>query len=108
MTIRPGDFWVADIAYTNASASKKRPVLVLWLEGADLVAAAVTSAAPRSLRDVALADWQASGLRLPSTVRLSRLDCLESSLLIGRIGAISTGDAERVKQAWARNVGPQF
>ena len=108
MTIRPGEFWVADIPFTNASGSKKRPVLVLWLDGSDLVAAAVTSAKPRSPLDVALVDWKASGLRRASTVRLSRLDCLEQSLLIGRIGAISGADGERVKQTWAQLIKPQF
>jgi mRNA interferase MazF len=63
MTIRPGDFWVADIMYTDRSASKKRPVLVLWLDGADAVVAAVTAAIPRTSADVTLMDWRASGLR---------------------------------------------
>jgi mRNA interferase MazF len=108
MTIRPGEYWVADIPFTNASGSKKRPVLVLWLDGSDLVAAAVTSAKSRSPMDVALADWKASGLRRASTVRLSRLDCLEQSLLIGRIGVVSAADGERVKQTWARHIKPQF
>jgi mRNA interferase MazF len=63
MTIQPGEFWIADIPFTNASASKKRPVLVVWLDGADLVAAAVTSASPRSATDVELAGWKAAGLR---------------------------------------------
>ena len=43
--ISPGDFWVANIPYTDQSASKKRPVFVLWLDGLDAVVAAVTSAA---------------------------------------------------------------
>jgi len=108
MTIQPGEFWVVDIPYTDASGSKKRPVLVLWLDGHDLVAAAVTTAPPRSPLDVVLNDWQASGLRRASTVRLSRLDCLEQSLLIGRIGAISAADGARVKEAWALHIRPQF
>jgi mRNA interferase MazF len=108
MTIRPGELWVADIPYTSGGASKKRPVLVLWLDGADLVAATVTTATPRSSMDVALSDWSASGLRRASTVRLSRLDCLEQSLLIGRIGIISAADANSVRQAWAKHVKPQF
>jgi mRNA interferase MazF len=108
MTIQPGEFWVADIPFTSATGSKKRPVLVLWLDGADLVAAAVTTAKPRSPMDVALADWKASGLRLAWTVRLSRLDCLEQSLLIGRIGLISSHDGEVVKRAWTTHVKPRF
>jgi mRNA interferase MazF len=108
MTIRPGEYWIADIPFTDGSASKKRPILVLWLDGMDLVAAAVTTAMPRSPSDVTLVDWKASGLRRASTVRLSRLDWLEQSLLIGRIGVISAADGERIKETWTRHIKPQF
>ena len=53
MTPQAGDFWLADIPFTDGSASNVRPVLVLWLDGQDAVVAAVTSAAPRSPSDVA-------------------------------------------------------
>lgn len=108
MTIRPGEFWVADIPFTDGSGSKKRPVLALWLDGSDVVCAAVTSSAPRSVTDVSLADWIASGLRVASTVRLSRIDCLEQSLLIAKIGGITPSDAKAVKQVWANYVQLQF
>jgi len=108
MTSQPGEFWVADIRYSSGRGSKVRPVLILWLEGNDVVTAVVTSAAPRSARDVTLADWRASGLQTPSTVRLSHLDCLEQPLLLARIGVISANDGKAVKQAWASYVQPQF
>jgi mRNA interferase MazF len=108
MTIQPDEFWVANIPFTNAAISKKRPILILWLDGFDVVAAAVTTANPRSPFDVALVDWKTAGLRRASIARLSRLDCLERSLLIGRIGMISATDAENVRKAWAANVKPQF
>jgi len=108
MTIQPGDFWVADIPFTDSSASKKRPVLVLWLEGSDVIVAAVTSAKPRSQRDVLLTDWKPSGLRLASTVRLSHLDCLEKSLLLGKIGTLSAADGQIIRQAWAAHIKPDF
>ncbi|NJP08607.1 MAG: type II toxin-antitoxin system PemK/MazF family toxin [Leptolyngbyaceae cyanobacterium RU_5_1] len=108
MTALPGDFWVADIPFTNQTASKKRPVLILWLDGDDVVAAVVTSAQPRTQTDVSLNDWAASGLRVASTVRLSRLDCLEKSLLATKIGQISETDAEQVKAVWTQFIKPQF
>ncbi len=108
MTIEPGDFWVANIPFTNGADFKKRPVLLLWLDGEDVVAAAVTSAKPRSQTDVFLNDWAASGLRVASTVRLSRLDSLEKSLLLAKIGQISQSDAEVVKRIWDLYVKPQF
>ena len=108
-TIEPGDFWVAKIPFTNGAGSKKRPILLLWLDGEDVVAAVVTSAPPRSQTDVFLNDWSVSGLRGASTVRLSRLDCLEKSLLLGKkIGQISQADAAAVKQVWELYVKPQF
>ena len=107
-TIEPGDFWVANIPFTNGADSKKRPILLLWLDGEDVVAAAITSAKPRSQTDVFLNDWSVSGLRVASTVRLSRLDCLEKSLLLAKIGQISQADAAAVKQVWELYVKPQF
>jgi mRNA interferase MazF len=58
MIIRPGEIWIAGIPFTNAGGSKKRPILVLWLDGNDLVAASVTSATPRSFTDVPIKEWQ--------------------------------------------------
>ena len=106
--ISAGEFWLADIPFTNQSASKRRPVLILWIDAQDVVVAAVTSAAPRSASDVPLSDWKVSGLRTASTVRLSRLDCLEQTLLIRRLGVVSVGDAQKLKDAWTQFVGPKF
>jgi mRNA interferase MazF len=108
MPIRPGEFWVADIPFTDRSMSKKRPVLVLWTDALDVVVAAVSSAVPRTPTDVALVDWSAAGLRVASTVRLSRLDCLEQALLLHHLGVVSPGDAQRLKQVWSSHVQPQF
>ncbi|MCY7323916.1 MAG: type II toxin-antitoxin system PemK/MazF family toxin [Phormidesmis sp. CAN_BIN36] len=108
MTITPGDLWIAEILFTDGSATKKRPVLILWLDAQDVVVAAVTSASPRSATDVMLQDWQQSGLRVASVVRLARLDCLEQSLLIARIGNISQADAQQLTDVWHSDVKPKF
>ena len=108
MTIKAGEFWVAEIPFTNAASSKKRPVLILWLDGDDVIVAVVTSAQPRTPTDVPLVNWSGSGLRVPSTIRLSRLDCLEKFLLLNKIGQVSESDAEQLKQIWENYVKPQF
>ncbi|MBI1832640.1 MAG: PemK-like protein [Planctomycetes bacterium] len=108
MPIQPGEFWLADIPFTDGAGSKIRPVLVLWLDGVDAVVAVVTSAGPRSVTDVVLSDWRAAGLRVASTVRLSRLDCLEGSLLFRLLGTISAADAQVVKVTWTLHIRPQF
>lgn len=81
---------------------------MLWLDGSDAVVAAVTSASPRSQTDVPLQEWQKAGLRLPSVVRLSRLDCLEQTLLIARLGVLTKTDASTLKRVWSRHITPQF
>lgn len=108
MTPSPGEIWLAEIPFTDGSASKIRPVLVLWLDAGDAVVAAVTSATPRSTSDVSLQDWQAEGLRVASTVRLSRLDCLEQNLLQRKLGALSHNDVQRIKQVWANQIQLRF
>lgn len=32
-TIQSGEFWIAEIPFTNGISSKKRPVVILWLDG---------------------------------------------------------------------------
>jgi mRNA interferase MazF len=103
-----GELWLAEIPFTNGVASKLRPVLVLWEDGIDIVVAVVTSAAPRTAPDVSLQQWAAAGLRVPSTVRLSRLDCLEQILLRRKLGTLSRTDADRLKQVWAAEIRLRF
>jgi mRNA interferase MazF len=105
---QPGEIWLADIPFTSGVASKLRPVLVLWTDAADVVVAAITSAASRSMTDVALQDWAAEGLRAPSTVRLSRLDCLEQFLLQRRLGVLSATDATQLKRVWTNEIRLRF
>ena len=101
---KAGEIWLAEIPFTAGAAFKLRPVLVLWEDAADVVVAAVTKALPRSVTDVELRDWKHEGLIVPSTVRLSRLDCLEQVLLRRRLGTISNPDAETIKTVWSRHV----
>ncbi len=104
----PGEIWLADIPFTSGAASKLRPVLILWIDAADAVVAAVTSAQPRSATDVVLQDWQSAGLRVSSTVRLSRLDCLEQRLLLKRLGCLGSRDAEKLREVWANEIRLRF
>jgi mRNA interferase MazF len=107
-TIRGGELWIARILYTNGTDAKNRPVLVLWVDEQDVVVAVVTSAPPRTVTDILLSQWMESGLRVPSTVRLSRLDCLEISLFHKKIGQLSEMDATELKKAWQESIRLQF
>jgi mRNA interferase MazF len=103
-TLRPGELWTADIPFTSRAETKRRPVLTLWVDGHDVVVAVVTSAQPRTPTDVPLRDWKSAGLVVPSTVRLSRLDSLEGSLLMRRLGRLSRADAQLLASVWDREM----
>ena len=107
-TIRPGDVWLAEIWFTDGSAAKTRPVPILWLDGKDAVGAAVTSSMPRSVSDVSLKDWRACGLRVQSTVRLSRLDCLEQSIFLVQLGHVTADDARSIIDTWSEHIQLRF
>jgi len=108
MTIKAGEFWIANIPFTGGMNSKKRPVLILWIDGNDAIVAAVTSSQPRTKTDVILTEWASSGLRVISIVRLSRLDCFDKALLIAKVGILSKSDADNLKQIWSLHIKLQF
>lgn len=108
MTIQSGEFWVANIPFTNGIDSKKRPVLILWLDGNDAIVAVFTSAKPRNKTDVLLKDWAIGCLKVACIVRLSRLNCLEKSLFLSRIGTIYNNDAQRIKNIWNTEIKLKF
>jgi mRNA interferase MazF len=58
--------------------------------------------------DVSLDDWLIEWLTRGLYNSFSRLDCIEQSLLIAKIGRISDADAEKVKKVWQNDVIPQF
>lgn len=108
ITIKAGEFWLAEIQYTNGTDAKKRPALILWLDGQDAIVALVTSAPPRTSTDVLLDKWAEGRLRVASTVRLSRLDCSEQSLFTRKIGRLSEADATQLKKVWSEFIELQF
>jgi mRNA interferase MazF len=61
-----------------------------------------------SYTDLFLNYWSIAGLRVPSILKLSRLDCLEKSLLIATTGQISEPDAKVLKTIWDAFIQPQF
>ena len=89
MSFSPGDILLVPVVFSDGSGHKKRPVVIIYDGGdADLLVAPVTSQAARSVRDVAVVDWQAAGLRLPSVVRLEKLATVDKSTVIRHMGKI--------------------
>ena len=93
MTYRFGDVLLVPITFSDVSAQKKRPVLVVRDTGdADLLVVPITSHPPRTFEDVPLPGWAAAGLRLPSTARMSKLATVAKVSVIRKLGALTERD----------------
>ena len=104
MAYRFGDVLLVPITFSDASAQKKRPVLVVRDTGdADSLVVPITSHPPRTFEDVSLPGWAAAGLRLPSTARMSKLATVAKSSVIRKLGAPPERDTRS-----ARDILRQF
>ena len=93
MTLQPGDILLLRMQYHQTQGSKIRPVLVLLDTGDDdFVGAPVTSQSRSSDCDLALADWKAAGLNVPSLARVHKLTVLPKADVVRKLGSCSAYD----------------
>ena len=104
---QPGDVVLLPFPYTDLSAAKTRPVVVvgseLYLENyPDLLVCYVSSQLSSAVKplDYVLRQWQKAGLLRPSFMR-PKLATVSPSLVVLKIGAISDDD----KAGLARMLG---
>lgn len=105
-----GDVVLVPFPFTNQTASKKRPAVVvsshtLHQESIDIVIIAVTTQ-PRatSSLEVSIADWNAAGLLRPSVIK-PVLATVERSLVLRRLGKLSDPDRSALKKGLAAMLG---
>ena len=79
--------------FSDATASKRRPALVLLDTGdKDMVVARITSQIYQTPFDVQLDEWKTAGLMLPSVVRVHKLATLQKSLVERRLEKLTLRD----------------
>ncbi len=94
-----GDVVVAPFPFSDLSAAKKRPALVVaTLTGDDVILCQITSQAVADSYAVPLSDrdFTGGGLRQASNVRPNRLFTAEGSIILYRVGTISTAKMQEV------------
>ena len=80
--------------FTNLTAAKLRPALVLFEGERDVVVAFVSSKVPRKLGptdvrvDDAHPDFKLTGLKVASVIRLDKVATTSKGLILGEIGEI--------------------
>jgi len=94
-----GDVVVAPFPFSDLSAAKKRPALVVaTLVGNDVILCQITSQAVVDSYAVSLidSDFINGGLRQISNVRPNRLFTAETSIILYRAGSISAAKMQEV------------
>lgn len=94
-TRQRGDIVLVRFPFTDLSGSKRRPAVVLATYPPDVVVAFISSTIPTvpELSDVVLRPsstaFAATGLKVPSVIRLRKLATLEQSLITRTLGKLN-------------------
>jgi len=102
---KQGDVVLVPFPFTDLTATKQRPALVISSDnlntrGADVVLLAITSQIPVNLRPeeflISAVDQRACGLPKASLIKLAKVVSLHQSLILKRLGTLPTGALARV------------
>jgi len=111
MSYRFGDVVLVSFPFTDQSAAKQRPAVVVSSAAyhrarPDLIIMAITSQLrpAASLGEVVLQDWQAAGLIKPSVVK-PVIATVEQRLVRKALGTLSSSDQQRLREAIKQIVG---
>jgi mRNA interferase MazF len=109
---KPGDVVLVPYPFGERAGGKKRPALVISTpeftrSTGELWIAQITGrlSAPEQSGDSPIEGWKQANLLCPSRVR-SRLATIDSSLVLRRLGELTTTDLEAALQALHSVLGP--
>lgn len=102
-TLHFGDIVLLKFPFTGGQSAKRRPALVLKdCDDGDVIVCRVTAQIHSSEFDVNIKDWQATGLRLPSVIRVHKLATLEKSIVEILLGKIDTPTTQQVRDIFSK------
>lgn len=98
MSFQAFDVVVVPFPYSDRMAEKRRPALVVSAPGMQAVGrlwvVMITSVAADQPGDSAIADLEAAGLDVGSTIRASKIATIEADRVMRRIGHLSGEDEQ--------------
>ncbi len=111
MALRFGDVIVVPCPFTDQSATKKRPAVVVssdayHRERPDLILMAITSQmrpAP-TVGEVAVVHWQPAGLLKPSVIK-PLVTTIEARLVLRQLGSLHADDVAALRKVLAAVLG---
>lgn len=106
-----GDIVLVPFPFTDQSTTKRRPAVVISSQAyhrqrPDLIIMAVTSQplTPEAVGEVAVQDWRGAGLLKPSVLK-PVLTTMDQTLILKKLGQLTTPDQARLRHALAQILG---
>jgi mRNA interferase MazF len=98
--MKKGDIVLIKFPFTDLSGFKNRPALVLISRESDVVVSFITSNIIHSEHwDIILEPNLENGLKQISTIKISKIATLDKTLVLGKIGQISSSDILKVNES---------
>jgi len=93
-----GDIVLLKFPFTDGKSYKRRPALIINdYDDGDIIVCRITSQVYETPNDVKINDWEKSGLRLPSVIRVHKLATLEKDLVEVKMGQIDNSTKEKIR-----------
>ncbi len=103
-----GDIVLLKFPFTDTKTFKKRPALIINdFNDNDIVVCRITSQIYETPFDVYIKNWEKSGLKLPSVIRVHKLATLEKNLVEKVIGKIDTSVKVKIRMAMSNLINKQ-
>ena len=84
--------------FTDGIHYKRRPALVINdFKDGDIIVCRITSKIYETSLDVYIDNWEKSGLKLPSVIRVHKLATLEKNMVDSLMGSIDDSTKEKVQ-----------
>ena len=88
--LKLGEIVLLKFPFSDGITLKRRPALIINdFNDGDILVCRITSQIYQSKYDVYVEDWEESGLKLPSVIRVHKLATLEKEMVGMVIGSIS-------------------
>ncbi len=95
-----GNFVLLKFSFSDSINIKRRTALIIndFSDG-DIIVCRITSQIYRTANDIYVDNWDKSGLKLPSVIRVHKLATLEKGMVEMVLGEIDTETKNKVKMA---------
>jgi mRNA interferase MazF len=108
-SFKKGDIFLAEVVFTDGTATKKRPVVIvsgkLYNEKRDevMVSLVTSNVIRRIYGDIAIKSWQSAGLLYPSAVT-GIITTVKKSMLQKKLGQLDKEDWQSVEECMRKNL----